>query len=881
MDALRYKDEHNKVGYLLKPTRSDDYHQIIDFLRASHVRSLELGPPAILATIDKTPYTITEDLVRSRLQLADDGVLLIYPFTKSGSWDQFGSPLAVALICLSDGRRFNWSSYIFNGMVSNIKNAKQFLMYPGFLQTILGLETRITRQYKVLIFSSKLFANMRLNFAGHPMPLLPAMLLQAQAGEGAEQQTSDPNAPVLEHGQSSDPNTAFFSWSHETDVGPFTNVEDARVKCTFPISPPRSTQAPLACQPSGGVENLITLTALSSVVSTLVRKVKALEVKLNTKKRKMVVSDSDQEDGGKQDVDLDALRALANAACSYCWSYWCFNCSSCTSAIPLGASTIPAGSLSVPADVPSSVAPAGVSSKGKSPMVEEDITVKARTLKQLEEERLAEEAAKRLHDKELAQMERQRAEVQRRRQQDVLDSAMYYNKADWLNIMAQVEANASLSKTLLEFEKIYKVQSNSQIQAFSRTLKRSGPVLEDSSSKRQQSTEAPIPSVPKVSQSSAVSSPPSSVTRKKSLTRKRLPKPKSSLQKLNLDVDAQTFVKVVSNEDSDDKARPVLSALVGWEILHMVDRQDLVKLYGLVVKYYENLSVFDVGLFLWSDLQVLFDSHKGGKGSCVWQHQNLWEIKSWWLYTLSNVHSDVLSMFADVSYPFSVKLMEKMLTHKLEIDSDVVGNDMTTAEQLIQFIKNQHAAAQCVLNNFLSLFSFQVFSYKGFWVLNSPMLYLMRVEMVINSPWIIPIVGTKELASPEQTALDISFCKEESLLCLACDYISYSPSLTGSKDLSRVGSNMLRARGVGFVWERVVEVMGSSGGSGEVEISGEEGSGEMAGKSGMNNNCLNVGGEDRVSLGVLHNCSLWARGAGFVWERVVEVMGSIGGSGEK
>nr|GEW49309.1 retrovirus-related Pol polyprotein from transposon TNT 1-94 [Tanacetum cinerariifolium] len=39
MAALRYKDEHNKVGYLLKPIGSDDYHQIIDFLRASHIRA--------------------------------------------------------------------------------------------------------------------------------------------------------------------------------------------------------------------------------------------------------------------------------------------------------------------------------------------------------------------------------------------------------------------------------------------------------------------------------------------------------------------------------------------------------------------------------------------------------------------------------------------------------------------------------------------------------------------------------------------------------------------------------------------------------------------------------------------------------------------------
>ncbi|GKB35546.1 hypothetical protein Tco_0880488 [Tanacetum coccineum] len=136
------------------------------------------------------------------------------------------------------------------------------------------------------------------------------------------------------------------------------------------------------------------------------------------------------------------------------------------------------------------------------------------------------------------------------------------------------------------------------------------------------------------------------------------------------------------------------------EILHMVDRQDLLKLYGLVVKYYENHPVAGVGLVLWGDLHVLMDSQAGGKGSLVWNHQSHWQIQSWRLYTLSNVHvletvsREVLYMFSDVSYPLSVKLMERMLKHKLEIDKDVVGNDMTTANQLVRFIKNQIAAAQ-------------------------------------------------------------------------------------------------------------------------------------------------------------------------------------------
>nr|GFA80762.1 SGNH hydrolase-type esterase domain-containing protein [Tanacetum cinerariifolium] len=257
-----------------------------------------------------------------------------------------------------------------------------------------------------------------------------------------------PSASVFEHGQSSDPNTASFSRSHETDARPFTNVKDEPLGAYFHMSPPRSTQAPPVGQPSGGANDPITLIALSSVVSTLVqkensletelkdhkklfkdvvgklvKKVKAIEVKLRTKKKKMVVSDSDQDKGRKQDVDLDARRALANVAVTVDSTIPPGGASSnpaastsvraavptSASAVPTGASavltgasSVPTGSLSVPADVPPSVAPAGVLNKGKAPMVDEDILVNERTFKQMEEDRLGEEAAKQMHDEEQA-----------------------------------------------------------------------------------------------------------------------------------------------------------------------------------------------------------------------------------------------------------------------------------------------------------------------------------------------------------------------------------------------------------------------------------------------------------------------------------------------
>ncbi|GJR00117.1 hypothetical protein Tco_0523101 [Tanacetum coccineum] len=99
MAALKYRDEHNKVGFLEKPKGSADYHQVLDFLRGPYIRYAIAHDPiiydslvkqfwstayslkllrralsaAILATIDRSSYTITESSFRSQLQLDDDG----------------------------------------------------------------------------------------------------------------------------------------------------------------------------------------------------------------------------------------------------------------------------------------------------------------------------------------------------------------------------------------------------------------------------------------------------------------------------------------------------------------------------------------------------------------------------------------------------------------------------------------------------------------------------------------------------------------------------------------------------------------------------------------------------------------------------------------
>ncbi|GKE35951.1 hypothetical protein Tco_1455273 [Tanacetum coccineum] len=408
-------------------------------------------------------------------------------------------------------------------MVNNINNPKKFLLFPRFLQMILEIEPRSTKQYHAFKLTSKMFANMRLNFQGDHMPLLATMLPPPQAaiagessGEDAPSHpqtvpatitepdhshdhvstpsrptTTPAGAPVTEQGHSSDPNIASSSRPHESapDLFTSTNVEDETMGGSFQTSPPRSTQAPPEGTTSGGAEDLDKLTALSSLVSTLVqkvntqeselnahkllfkevvgklvKKVKLLEDKLKGRKRKFVMTASDKEEDAEQDVvqggsrkagseedaepDVDPLIKLAKAAAA-------------ASAVPTGGShevdiplnsSIPSDEFAGGSDVPAgnTTGPsADPSNKGKSPLLEEDPPVRERTFRQREEDRLGEEAARRMYEEELAELEREREEMQRKRQKDVLDSVKYYTDSDWTDIMGQFHANQGLFTDLL------------------------------------------------------------------------------------------------------------------------------------------------------------------------------------------------------------------------------------------------------------------------------------------------------------------------------------------------------------------------------------------------------------------------------------------------
>ncbi|GJY74563.1 hypothetical protein Tco_0478994, partial [Tanacetum coccineum] len=678
-----------------------------------------------------------------------------------------------------------------------------------------------------------------------PTPTTPAAQINKPVSKPPSPILTSPHAQVSQPGPSSDPHVE--SSSKENDSNPV----------------PRSIAAPPEGTTSGGAEDLLTLTALSTLVSehgkkigsleselhahkllfkyvmgTLVKRVKVLESKLKARGRNVILSESDKEEDKEQDVD--SLIKLAKAAAF----------ASDTSSVPGDTSSVPPSSsihtdaFAHGTDVPTSTASDFFdepSNKGKSPLVEEDPSIKERSFRQIEEDRLGAEAARNLYEEEKAELAREQEEMKKKRQEDVLNSAKYYNDADWSDIMGQVHANKGLTADLLgpdvnednfaarmaaiiaerrrkfaaqrfqdkhnkpmtyaqqrDYMRTFVKNQSSTIYTtgwtlkhnLRRSLKRQGTDVEQPGSKKSKSSAAPhtpVPAAthhssagvtPDVHQSPFADTPPATPshspkaslhpdvttdtyvdptvaptppfatpvsrssgprtrsqsidadiktysTRRKSLASRKMPS-----SEVDLNAPDESFIQVLTNDDSDDSADntdPLFwHIFAAWEviptglgdvnalyftdktskyfthlreILHLIDRQDLSKLYGMVVKHYEVNPLAGNGLILWGDLHVLFESTTGGSSGEVWDDQQEWVIHSWKLFPFSGVHvletfsGKILYMFADTPYPLSVSLMKKMLKHKLEVEVDGVGNDMTYAVQLIKFIKNQLASS--------------------------------------------------------------------------------------------------------------------------------------------------------------------------------------------
>nr|GEV75747.1 ribonuclease H-like domain-containing protein [Tanacetum cinerariifolium] len=146
--------------------------------------------------------TVKKSADVTRLQaLVDKKKVLISEASLSAkrtSWNEFSSAMASAVICLSTGRKFNFSKYIFNILVRNVDNSSKFYMYPRFIQLIiqnqLGDLSTHTTKYIPPALTQKVFANMRRvgkGFSGVKTPLFEGMLLVEEIEEHSDEDEQD------------------------------------------------------------------------------------------------------------------------------------------------------------------------------------------------------------------------------------------------------------------------------------------------------------------------------------------------------------------------------------------------------------------------------------------------------------------------------------------------------------------------------------------------------------------------------------------------------------------------------------------------------------------------------------------------------------------
>ncbi|GJW66833.1 putative ribonuclease H-like domain-containing protein [Tanacetum coccineum] len=710
--SLRYAISHDPIIYdsLVK-----------QFWRTASLRPVELGPPAIIATIDGSPYTITEASVRSNLQLADEGGAAedqgerpAEPADQPPIPDPIPSPVNVP-----------------NPPINPLPDSPPREPIPdsSIPDSTQPSSSRVNEP-DTAPFTSTFVADESAGGSFHESP------------PRSHEATPSAGQPS---GVAEDPLTLTALSSLVSKCVQKTESLESELKSTKKTLGTAVKQE-IDMDSLIALENASLDEQQSSFVTPSKDKASWEVAKSLSSANEDIPAGSIPTPTGNEDIPADISVTSGSIP------------------IPTVSGTIPAGvsvttgSIKIPVGS-EQVPPVSTSvDKGKAKMVDEPTPTQERSFKQLEDERLGLEAAERLQAQEQAEMERQKEELlrkdeilarqlhqdfempeqQKKRQQEAneeLSSTLIgsnLSKGDFASAMVEIvnrkrrqiaeqKAKARRDRPMLkeEFERIQSHLSTLAQQDFTRRSKRPGAQLEQSSSKRLKpdeveatsaSMEDPVDQVKvpsedvraskefEVAKAKVDSSVGRTARKRKSIARKGLHISKSTIpiEKGDPDAEHKMCIKYAfdEEEDSDCDTLIPLYAVVDWELLptglgtiNVIYRKDN------SLKYFTSLKeILHLG-----DLRVLIDSPEVDDGSVFWQRQHTWKIQSWKLYAFPGIHvletvcGLVIYMFVDKKYPLTVNLMQRMLNHQLEIGQGAVGNELTTAVQLVKFLKQQIA----------------------------------------------------------------------------------------------------------------------------------------------------------------------------------------------
>ncbi|GKB42219.1 hypothetical protein Tco_0887161 [Tanacetum coccineum] len=165
MSDLKFADTHNLVAFLEKPTESEGFEEIVDFLNANPIKYALTVNPTIYCSCVKQQFEqltlmgyekLSQKLTFYKAFFSPQWKFLIHIIlqclsAKTTAWNEFSSTMASAIICLAINQKFNFSKYIFNSMVKNV-DSEEFRIptVPSHTPSLLKPSSSQPREAKII-----------------------------------------------------------------------------------------------------------------------------------------------------------------------------------------------------------------------------------------------------------------------------------------------------------------------------------------------------------------------------------------------------------------------------------------------------------------------------------------------------------------------------------------------------------------------------------------------------------------------------------------------------------------------------------------------------------------------------------------------------------
>ncbi|GKA18694.1 hypothetical protein Tco_0698609 [Tanacetum coccineum] len=192
MSAPKFVDSHNMVAFLAKPTESDGFEQILDFLNADPIKyALTVNPTIYTSCIEQFWSTTKVKTINGEVQLQAlvDGKKVIITETSVKRDLQLEDAAGIECLPNADIFEANSLNWVFlDKQVGDMSTHDEIFVTPSHTKKVFGNMKRIGK-----------------GFSRAVTPLFPTMMVQAQEEMGeesiADEAANEENVPT----QSNDP----------------------------------------------------------------------------------------------------------------------------------------------------------------------------------------------------------------------------------------------------------------------------------------------------------------------------------------------------------------------------------------------------------------------------------------------------------------------------------------------------------------------------------------------------------------------------------------------------------------------------------------------------------------------------------------------------